>query len=168
MPGSSRVTKHLAIAPPAPPAPPGSPGAPVTAPPGMRARAGQEEALDAAEALRARALLEQLARQHLAVEDVAAGDAEARLELARAERQPLDDPVGQLRADLGEAGDRGVGGGLGVDVRREALAEQRQHVAARRRERVVGGRLAGGLDPRARGGPAGAGVVGRRGRGRRA
>ena len=33
---------------------------------------------------------------------------------------------GQLRADLGEAGDRGVGRGVGVDVRREALAEQRQ------------------------------------------
>ena len=64
------------------------------------------------------------------------------------EREAVDDPVGELGADLGEAGDGGVGGGVGVDVGREALAEQREHVAPGRRERRVGGGLARGLDPR--------------------
>ena len=41
-----------------------------------------------------------------------------------------------------------VGGGLRVDVGREALAEQREHVAARRGQRRVGRGLAGRLDPR--------------------
>ena len=85
------------------------------------------------------ALLQQLPGQHLAVEDVAAGDAEALLELARAEHQAVDDPVGQVRAGLGEAGDGGVGRGLScVHVRREALAEQRDDVLPGRREAVVG------------------------------
>ena len=43
---------------------------------------------------------------------------------------------------------------VGVGVRREALAEHRQDVAPGGRERRIGRRLAGGLDPGPRGGPA--------------
>src|SRR3954447_13910813 len=96
---------------------------------GMGARAGQVQALDAAEAPGTEPALEQLARKHLPVEDVPAGDAEARLELARPKGQAVDDAIGEARADLGEPGDGGVGGGLGVDAGREALAEHGQDVA---------------------------------------
>ena len=68
---------------------------------------------------------------------------------------------GQLRARFREARDRHVRRGVGVDVDVEALAEQRQHVAAGRRQRRVGRGLAGGLDPGPRGRPAGARVRGR-------
>src|SRR4051794_27921392 len=127
---------------------------------GMGPGAGQVQALDAAEAPCAEAALEQLAREHLAVEDVPAGDPEAGLELARAESQAVDDVVGEARADLREAGDGRVGRRLGVDVGREALAEQGQDVAALGGQGGVRRRLAGRLDPRPGGGPPGAGVRG--------
>ena len=99
------------------------------------------------------------------MEDVAAGDAEARLELARAEREAVDDAVREARADLGEAGDRRVGRGLGVDVGREALAEH-----ARARGGPAGrasGRPRSGRRPRSTAGPPGARRARRRRRPRR-
>ena len=84
------------------------------------------------------------------MEDVAAADAEALLQLLGPEREPLLDVVGQRRAHLGKAGYGGVRRRLGVGVRRKALAEQGEHVLAGRRQRRVGGGLAGGLDPRLR------------------
>src|SRR3954469_10009198 len=74
----------------------------------MGARAAQVQAVDAGEAARREAALQQLVAEHLAVEDVPAGQAEARLELAGPQREALDDAVGQARAGLGEARDRGV------------------------------------------------------------
>src|SRR4051794_41976921 len=118
----------------------------------MRSRATEIEAGYAGEVPGREAALQQLVAEHLAVEDVPAGQPEARLELARAEREALDDPVGEAGARLGEARDGRVGGGLGVDAGREALAEQRQDVAARGRERRGGGGLARRLGPRAGGG----------------
>src|SRR3954447_22975681 len=76
---------------------------------GMRARSGEVQRLDSAVGAGARPVLEELPREHLAVEDVAARDPEARLELARAERDAVDDPVREARTDLGETGDREVG-----------------------------------------------------------
>ena len=99
----------------------------------MGAGAGQVEALDAPERARPEAPGEDLVAQHLAVEDVPAGDGEAGLELARAEREAVDHAGGQARAGLGEAGDRRVG--------REALAEQRQDVTTLGCQRRVGGCL---------------------------
>src|SRR3954471_23172386 len=66
--------------------------------PGMGARAGQVEPLDTAEAAGAEAALGPLPREHLAVEDVPAGDAEAGLELARPEGQAVDDVVREVGA----------------------------------------------------------------------
>src|SRR5207244_1873183 len=111
---------------------------------GMSARSGEVEALDATKAPGPEAALEQLVAQHLAMEDVAAGEPEAVLELARAERQAVDYAVRQLRADRGEAGDRRIGGRVGVGVRREALTEHRQNVSSGGRQRGIGRRLAGG------------------------
>src|SRR3954470_20103063 len=93
-------------------------------PAGVRARACEVEPVDTAEAPTVDAPLEELVAEHLAVEDVAARDAEALLELPRPEREPVEHASGQVGTGLGEARDRGVGRGLGVDVRREALAEQ--------------------------------------------
>ena len=104
----------------------------------MRAGARQVEPVDAAERPRREPLLQQLGPEHLAVEDVAALDAEAGLELLRAEREAIDDPVRERRADLGESGDGQVGRLRRLDVGREALAEEGEHVAAVRREAPFG------------------------------
>src|SRR5215212_2800902 len=124
----------------------------------MGARAGEVQPLDSAEPARAGPVLQHLPRQHLAVEDVPAGDAEAGLELPRAEREAVDDAVRKARAGEGEAGDGSVGGGARVDVGREGLGEERDDVAAHGRERRVDRGLARRLDERALGGPAGAGL----------
>jgi hypothetical protein len=94
------------------------------------------------------------------VEDVAAGQAEALLELLGTQHQPVDDPVGQTRAHLRKASDRRVGRRVGVHVHRERLAEQRRDVVALRyRQRRIGRGLAGRFDPRRGGGAAGARVI---------
>src|SRR5204863_8777035 len=124
----------------------------------MRTRTREVEPVDAAEAARPGPLD---AGQHLAVEDVPPGQPKALLELAWPEHEPVDDPLRQPRADLGEARDRHVGGGTGVHVDREALAEERGDVAARRRQRRIGRRLTGSLAPRLGRWPPRAGGVGR-------
>src|SRR5918992_2258428 len=100
----------------------------------MSPGAPQIEPFDASECAAVDAPLQQLLGEHLAVEDVSAGDAEARLELTGAECKPLDDSVGKPRAREREAVDGGVRRGLGVRVGGKALAEEREHVPPLGRE----------------------------------
>ena len=107
-------------------------------------------------------LLQQLAGQHLAVEDVAAGDAEALLELPRPERQAV------RRCGPGTPGTPRRSGRWRCPPRPRRSASAGKHWQnidttwrPGGRQRVVGGGLAGGLDPGPRRGPA------RRGRPRR-
>src|SRR4051794_6162468 len=85
----------------------------------MGARPGDIQTPDVEVVPCARALLE-----HLAMEDVTAGDPKPLLELLGAEHESVDNPIRQLGAHLCEPRDRRVGRAIRVDVDREALAEE--------------------------------------------
>src|SRR5688500_1047225 len=92
-----------------------------------------------------RPVREELVEPHLAVEDVAADQAEAALEIERRQRQPADDAGGEARRVAVDMADDGVGRLLAPrvpaprDLEGEMLAEQAGDMGAGRSEAVVEG-----------------------------